>query len=339
MTTIDDSYLEFSYENGSMVISPKTEVDLITWGEENRSKLTEVIKEYGAVVFSGFNLTQETFPRAFEAVTGIAPESYKGNTPRDVVMGQVYKSTAVADAHFIPLHQEVSGGNRADMPKYISFFCVTPPEKGTGQTLVGSAKEATLKIQQLMPDFWHSMQTKSLTYTARYLPKDNWSTYWIRWLNPSFATIEKRFGTEDKQQVEAICQREGLLCEWDNGWAVITRKGVPGTIDIEGESLFCNAIHLDKPSPQLYGGYLYYLFAHILLHPTPSFQQFDVNFDDGTPITPEQAGSLLDIMKSCQKGRDWKEGDLLLLDNRTTFHGKTPHEGPRNILVAMGGSI
>lgn len=321
------------------VISPRSEIDLINWAQRNQQTIAKAIEEFGAIVFSGFNLTKENFSDTFTAITGRPPQVYKGDTPRDEVSFQVYKSTAVANGHTIPLHQEVSGGCRKDMPKFISFFCVTPPEKETGQTVVGNAKQVSEKIKSLMPHLWQNMSTKTLTYTARYLPKNSWYTRWIRWLNPSHATIEKRFGTEKREEVERKCRDEGLICEWDGEWAVISRKGVPATIDSNGLSLFCNQIHLDKFNPKLCGSWIMYIVARILLYPTSRSMQFDVKFDDGTEINPKDASTLLSIMQEHQQGRNWKKGDLMVLDNATTMHGKTSHVGRREILVAMSGSV
>lgn len=322
-----------------LVISPHVEIDFIPWARENQLTIAKAIHEFGAIVFSGFDLTKQNFSEAFTAITGMAPQPYKGDTPRDEVSFQVYKSTAVADGHTIPLHQEVSGGRRKDMPKYISFFCETPPEKGTGQTQVGNVKRISEEIQAVMPGLWKKMTTTTLTYTARYLPKNSWYTQWIRWLNPSHATLEKRFGTENKAEIEAKCKLEGLTCEWDRDWAVISRKGVPATIEREGQTLFCNQVYLEKLSPKLCGGWIKYIFARILLYPTARTMQFDAHFDDGTQISQSDASTLLTILEKHREGRNWKKGDLMVLDNVTAMHAKTSHVGKREILVAMSGSV
>jgi alpha-ketoglutarate-dependent taurine dioxygenase len=314
-------------------------MDFISWARQNQQKIAKAIQELGVIVFNGFNLTQEKFSEAFTAITGSAPQVYKGDTPRDEVSYQIYKSTAVGNAHTIPLHQEVSGGSRTDMPKYISFFCVTPPTEGTGQTVVGNARKISRRIQQQMPKFWSDMTTKTLTYKARYLPSNHWRTNWIRWLNPSHATIQKRFGTEKREEVEAICQREGLICEWDGDWAVISRKGVPAIIERDGEKLFCNQVHVDRLNPKLCGGWIQYIFARLFLYPTSRSMQFDVHFDDGSQISRKDASQLLSILEEYQEGRNWKKGDLMVIDNATTLHGKTSHVGKREILVAMTGSV
>ncbi len=319
---------------------PQKKINLIDWAKDNQARISQAIKEFGAIVFTEFNLaTKEDFGQAFTAITGNSPEPYKGDTPRQEIISNIYKSTAVANAHLVPLHQEVSVGSRKEMPTYIAFFCVTPPKPGTGQTLVGNVKEISKKIQSLMPHLWALMLTRTLTYTARYLPTNSWLTKWIRWLNPSFGTIQQRFGTENPREVEKICQQEGLTCQWDNGWAVVSRTGVPATINVNGKNLFCNQIHVDKLNPKLCGGWMNYILASILLCPTSRFMQFDVQFDGGTPIRSKDASQLLTILEQHQQGRDWRQGDLMILDNVTTMHGKTPHVGKREILVAMSGSV
>lgn len=325
----------------ALIVSPRLgeNVDLITFAQKNQTAVAKAIHEFGGIIFSGFDLNQKNFGDAFTAITGKAPQVYKGDTPRDAVAINIYKSTAVANSHTIPLHQEVSGGSRKDMPKYISFFCVTPPEKGTGHTLTGNASQISERIQNLMPDLWKSLTTKPLTYTARYLPSNSWRTSWIRWLNPSHATIQKRFGTENRKEVEAKCKAEGLTCEWDGDWAVVSRKGVPGTINCNGKQVFCNQIHLDRFNPKLCGQWILYMIARLILYPTARSMQFDVKFDDGTEIERKDAANLLTIMEAHQKGRNWNKGDLMVLDNASTMHGKTVHVGKREILVAMSGSV
>lgn len=325
-----------------LVVSPVGEIDLVDWATKNQVNMAKAIHEYGAIAFSGFNLTKENFSKAFTAITGTAPEVYKGDTPREEVFPLVYKST-IGDK--IPLHQEVAGGYRKNMPKYLSFFCEKSPTEGTGQTLVGNVKEITEEIKTTLPDLWKKLSTQNLTYTARYLPKvtEFWRiSFWrirlIQLLNRSHATIEKRFGTEDKEKIKKICEEQGLTCDWDGGWLVITRKGVPATIEHEGNTLFCNAIHLDKISPKLCGGWIKYMFARLLLYPTSLSMQFDVKFDDGTKICHKDTAALMEIFKKHQQARDWKKGDILLLDNLGCMHGKNTTKGDREILVAMSGS-
>jgi alpha-ketoglutarate-dependent taurine dioxygenase len=324
-----------------LVVSPRPEngVNIIEWAKRNQKSNAMAIQKFGAIVFSGFNLSKDDFSVAFEAVTGMKPDGYKGDSPRKTIGENTYESTAVANGHAIPLHQEVSTGRRIDMPQYISFFCATPPKAGTGQTQVGNAAKVSEEIERSMPQLWKQMTEKTLTYTARYLPENNWRTNWIRWLNPSHATIKGRFGTEDREGVKAKCLQEGLECEWDGNWLVVSRKGVPATITVNGKVLFCNQIHTSNLSPKLCGGWIKYIFARILLYPTKRYLQYASQFVDGTQISLKDTSTLLTILEKHQEGRSWKKGDMMVLDNATTMHAKTIHVGEREIQAAMAGSV
>jgi hypothetical protein len=343
MSTIEQNYFPNEIfncyfenkQNLPLIVSPRSKMDLVDWAEKNQITIAKAVKEFGAVVFSGFDLVKQDFSKTLKAITGKSLQVFKGDSTRDEVAPQVYKSTVVAEGHSIPLHQEDAGGYRKNMAKYIAFFCVTPPTINTGHTLVGNVRLISRKIQALMPKLWLQMKTKNLTYTARYLPEDSWRTKWIRWLNPSHATIEKRFGTKNRNEIEAQCRKEGLTCEWDGDCVIVSRKGVPATIDVDGETLFCNQIHLNRFNPELCGGLIFYIFARILLYLTERSMQYNVKFDDGTEINRGDAGRLVTVLREHQAGRNWRKGDLMVVDNVTTMHGKSPHKGPREILVAL----
>lgn len=330
-----------SEEDSPLVVSPLADkkMDLAEWAQSHQVQLAHAIKEYGAIVFSGFNLsTKEDFGKAFTAITGMVPDRYPGEIRKELG-SNIYKSAKVANGHAIPLHQEFSYADRKRMPKYISFFCIQPPKEGTGQTTVGNVATITKKIQNLMPDLWALMTTQTLTYTSRYLPSNSWLTRWIRWLNPSFATIQQQFRTENPKQVEDKCEKDGLKWDWDGRWAIVTRKAIPAILQANSNTLFCNQMHLFKLSPKLCGGWINYIFARILLFPISRFMQADVKFDNGRAISLKECNQLLTILEENQKGRDWKKGDLMILDNGTTMHGKKPHTGERKIIVAMAGSV
>ncbi len=322
-----------------LVVTPREPIDFIEWAGSHKKIIAEAIKTYGAVVFSGFNLVEAQFHAAFTAALGKPPDVYKGDTPRREVGNNVYHSTAESDDVWVPPHQEVSGGDRKQMPQYISFFCSTPPQAGMGQTVVANVKNITEEIKQALPALWEKLRTTPLTYTARYLPEGSAYTRWIQTLNPSHATIKARFGSEDRQVVEQKFREEGLIYRWDEKWLVVSRSGIPGTIQSEGITLFCNQIYVDILSPKLCGGWWKYLAATTILYPTESSRQFDVQFDDGTPISLEEASTILNILEKHQVGRDWKAGDLIFVDNVATMHGKTAHKGSREVRAAMCGSV
>lgn len=301
--------------------------------KENRPAILSVLKRYGAIVFSGFDFTLHDFPAVFEAVTGVSPTGYGGDTPREEVAKHVYKSTAVAPAHHIGLHQEDSGSGLAFMPRYLGFYCATPPKSGTGRTLVASAKDITYSIQKQVPDLWDLMNQNLITW-AFYLPERGFWTKITKMLNPSHATVREKFGTDDPGFIQKWCQERGHTCFFEKGGVKIFHKPVPGVVKWDDEPLFCNQIHLNVRSAHLCGGALNKAIADLLL-----YEQFGVQKLDGTPITPEQADRLSRVIREQEDGRDWKAGEIMIFDNVGALHGKTPHTGERKVFATMGGRV
>lgn len=330
------TFFKCTYETPQLkplIVEPKPETDLnlISWAKANRKIVQSELDQHGALVFRGFGLTTETFPLAFEAMTGKTHERYKGAVPRKEVAENVYESSAVAPGEKIPLHQELSYAPLDIKPKYIAFYCGTPPQPGIGQTILADVRAVTEDIKASAPDIWALLNENHFTYSSRYLPNDTLRTKWIQLLNPSHASVRTRFGNGDPSE---ICKEQGY--QWDAERLIVFKSGIPGTIEVNGETLFCSGLHLDIMSPELCGGKFRYAMARLLLYPTKASAQFDVQCDDGTPIPADIPGRILSILKRHEIVRDWKEsGELLLVDNRTIMHGKNPHKGPRQLSVVM----
>ena len=56
---------------------------------------------------------------------------------------------------------------------------------------------------------------------------------------------------------------------------------------------------------------------------------------DGVEIDASELAMVQSICQQCEFTRPWRQGDLLVLDNHLTLHGRKPFTGAREILVAM----
>lgn len=63
-----------------------------------------------------------------------------------------------------------------------------------------------------------------------------------------------------------------------------------------------------------------------------------VTYADGSPIPDNHIAQIRDCGLSEAVDVDWKQGDLLLIDNVSVAHGRRPFTGSRRVLVAMSGS-
>jgi hypothetical protein len=65
----------------------------------------------------------------------------------------------------------------------------------------------------------------------------------------------------------------------------------------------------------------------------------NVRFGDGSPIDDAIVDHIRSLYSEESISFAWQKGDILLLDNMLTAHGRNPFTGERKIVVAMGEMI
>jgi hypothetical protein len=66
---------------------------------------------------------------------------------------------------------------------------------------------------------------------------------------------------------------------------------------------------------------------------------FNTRFGNGDPIGPEVIQLLDEVYAKHTVFEPWQSGDLLLVDNIRTAHGREEFEGPREVLVGMADPV
>jgi len=66
---------------------------------------------------------------------------------------------------------------------------------------------------------------------------------------------------------------------------------------------------------------------------------FNTRFGNGDPIGAELVESINDVYEANRARERWQAGDLMLVDNIRTAHGREPFEGSREMLVAMADAV
>ncbi|MBD0347232.1 MAG: TauD/TfdA family dioxygenase, partial [Coleofasciculus sp. Co-bin14] len=144
------------------------------------------------------------------------------------------------------------------------------------------------------------------------------------------------FHTTDKAKVEEYCRKASISVEWKPDGGLRTRQVRPAIIKHPktGEPVFFNQIQLHHAS---------YLKSEVRESLMSLFGEDNlprhVYYGDGSPIEESVIEEILTIYQEATVSFPWQQGDVLMLDNMLTAHGRNPYVGPRKIVVAMGEMI
>jgi alpha-ketoglutarate-dependent taurine dioxygenase len=58
-------------------------------------------------------------------------------------------------------------------------------------------------------------------------------------------------------------------------------------------------------------------------------------FGDGTSLDSGELKHIREVVRKEMLLVEWQAGDILILDNMLTAHGRMPFTGPRKVLLAM----
>lgn len=316
-----------------LVITSKDPLALSTfqeWAEAHQKELRDLTAQYGALLFRGFPVKgAEDFSAVIEAILGRETTPYiAGEGSRIKVSKGVYTSTEAPARFHIPLHHELSC---TDNPvPYFCFYCEIAPPPGTGQTLLGSTEKVTQALMQ-RPDVWDLFKDKVIKYISRHPPNGSFFTR----VNPTHKSWQKSFETEDREEVERICMEKGFTFRWLGNWIEVTRlaPAIRGPDEYFDHPYFYNQAHLYDGNPRIRGGWLNHILANAL-YINRTTRQYDVEFEDGSKIPRAIIYQIYDVLEQETVRFDWKEEDVLIVDNRRTLHGRAPYKGNRRILAS-----
>ena len=312
--TISTDYLTPASKLPLVIRPVDPDLDLIAWARENRRFLDERLQREGAILFRNFSLrTPPEFESLIEAVSGkLLDYSYR-STPRSLVSGHIYTSTEYPAHQSIPLHNENSYS--LSWPMKLWFFSLEVAPAG-GETPIVDSRRV---YQRIPPEIRECFDQKGLLYVRNYgVGLD------LPW--------EDVFQTNNKAEVEAYCRSAEIEFEWIGEDQLRTRQRcqVSATHPHTGDKVWFNQAHLFHVSrlPVEVREWLLGDFA-------PEDLPRNVYFADGSDIEPELLDEILKVYEQQMVIFPWRAGDVLLVDNMLTAHGRQPFTGKRRVVVGM----
>jgi alpha-ketoglutarate-dependent taurine dioxygenase len=198
----------------------------------------------------------------------------------------------------------------------IWFFCVQAAEQG-GATPIGDVRKV---FQRLSPKLRERFIEKGWMLVRNF--GDGVGLPW-----------QTSFRITDKAVLEAYCRKSEIECEWKGVEHLKTRQTRPAVAKHPktGEMVWFNHTafwHMSSLEPSL---------REVLLH---EFGEdglpYNTYYGDGSKIEDSEVEELREAYRQETIAFPWEAGDILMLDNMLTAHGRSPYSGERTILAAMG---
>ncbi len=301
-----------------LVIQPALDgVSLVDWTRRNVAFIERNLIDHGAILFRNFKL--ETVAEFERLITTVSAElldySYR-STPRTQVSGKIFTSTEYPAYQTIPLHNEMS--YTLNWPLKIWFFSIKTAQQG-GETPIADSRRV---FERLDPMIREQFIRKQIMYVRNY--GDGLDLSW-----------QDVFQTDSKQEVEEFCRRTNIEFEWTGINSLRTSQTCQAvaTHPKTGQIVWFNQAHLFNISS---------LQPEVRQSLLSAFEERDLPrntyYGDGSPIET----SVLDEIREAYQQEavifPWQEGDIMMLDNMLTAHGRMPYVGPRKVVVGMAES-
>jgi alpha-ketoglutarate-dependent taurine dioxygenase len=298
-----------------LVLEPATsDVDLLSWAQSEIDLLETELLKHGAILFRGFNISSaERFERFITCVSGPTLEYRERSSPRDSVSGNIYTSTEYPSDQQIFLHNENSYAHI--WPLRIFFYCHTPPSDG-GQTPIADVRRV---LGRIAPAIVERFERLKVMYVRNF-----GDSIGLKW--------QTVFQTDSRTAAEEYCREAGYEFEWKDGGRLRTKRigQAVAKHPRTGEWLWFNHtafFHVSTLEPSIRDALL------------AQFEQEDLPintyYGNGLPIEPSVLDDLREAYRQETVTFNWEKGDVLMLDNMLTAHGRLPYTGQRKILVGM----
>jgi alpha-ketoglutarate-dependent taurine dioxygenase len=299
-----------------LVVQPKVDgIDLAAWIGSNFEYIQNLLFQHGGILFRGFPVrTKDDLARVFDCMPLQLMYYMEGATPRTELADKIYTSTEFPSDQTIMLHNELC--YVTTWPMKIWFFSVKPAEKG-GETPIGDVRKV---FQRLDPKIKEPFMEKGWMLVRNF--GDGMGLPW-----------QASYRVADKSELEAYFRKSRIEFEWKDNNRLRTRQ-VRSPVAVHpktGEMVWFNHVafwHVSSLQPKLREMFLKEYSEQDL--------PFSTYYGDGSPIEDSVIEAIREAYREETVAFLWQAGDLLMLDNMLTAHGRFTFEGRREVLTAMG---
>lgn len=323
------------YSSGRMplFIQPRNDTlrgdtaQLVAWVTTHRTMLEDLLVQAGALVLRGFAVEDTTaFGRVVDCFAQTDFGYLAGASPRAQLAPRVFEATNAPAEAVLGMHQEM-----AYLPHYpakIAFYCRMPSVTG-GETFLADMRAVTKAITS---DFLSAIEARGVLYTRNFRAPGVSTGHPV--LDAFHKTWTDAFSTQDTDKALADCTAMGLDGSWlaDGSLSVAYRARGLVNHPVTDELLWFNQIATQTLNPQNTGERFQLYDRHYgRERPRP----YLTTYGDGGAIPDAFVAALYPALQTHTIAFPWSHGDVLLIDNLQTAHGRNAYTGVRDVQVAL----
>jgi alpha-ketoglutarate-dependent taurine dioxygenase len=321
---------------------------------ENKEWIDIMMLRYGAVFFRDFEI--ETAQDVEDSVKSYNPnlnDQYRGTSPRNTQGGTEYVFSAAEVPSHWPIAQHIEMSFLPALPKQLYFSALKAPQSIGGETALADFRKV---YEDLPKRLRQKLATKKLRYTRTHSKSGAKKTHDVA----AMLGWPEMFGTSDRGEVERLAAEEGMSMRWEgqnNDIFVSEFQSEPFQLHPESNvPVFfnhANVFHWTSFPAELFASFRRTKDWRFLTHALKVFARsvvqhgllrkkmaLHVTFGDGTPISIMEMQQIRKAIHKNMVFNRWQKGDLLLIDNMSTSHGRRPtYDKGRNIVVAWSDPI
>lgn len=293
---------------------PPTLDETTAWIGENRHRLCEQAARHGAILFRGFPLTgPEDFDRfvaAFDLPNFLYEESLS-NAVRVVKTPRVFTANEAPPTVTIFLHHEMA--QTPIYPGKLFFFCEQPAESG-GATPLCRSDVLWNRLRTEHPEFARNCESKGLKY-SNVMPSQNDPTSGMG------RSWQSTLRASTREQAEQRLRALGYSWVWlEDGCLRATTPVLPAVRTFaDGRQSFFNQL----------------IAAFQGWKDERNDPSKAITFGDGTPLDRDAVHAATRLGEELSFDVPWRRGDVALVDNYVTMHGRRAFTGTRKVLASL----
>jgi alpha-ketoglutarate-dependent taurine dioxygenase len=307
------SILDVAHDGRPPIVQVEAGGDPSRWVSEHRDAVRASVAAHGSLLVRGLEIRDVAEAAAVFREFGVLMSEMETFAPRQPYSDGVYSSSKWPPNFPMCMHHELSYA--LEFPGLMLFACLVAPEGG-GATPVA---ESQLLLRSLPAELVERFE------------RDGWLL--VRNYNDDIgASLAEAFGTEDHDAIERYCRANATRFEWqpDGGLRTWQRRSAIVSHPVTGERCWFNQIAFLNEwtiDPEV-REYLVEFYGEDGL-------PFNTRFGNGEPIGKDVVQLINDAYDAVTVREPWQSGDLMLVDNIRTAHGREPFDGAREIVVGM----